>query len=76
VACSAGSACHTGNEHVVSPVLEAMGVSPEFALGTLRLCVGRATTAEEVDRAVEHIRVAVKEVIASQATIIVDTQSG
>ena len=75
MACSAGSACHTGNEHVVSPVLEAMGVPAEYALGTLRLCVGRATTPDEVDQAVEYIRCAVTEVIASQA-MIVDTQSG
>lgn len=43
----------------MSPVLEAMGVPREYALGTLRLCVGRATTAEEIDHAVAHILQAV-----------------
>lgn len=50
VAASTGSACHSGQTQV-SPVLEAMGVEPEWARGAVRLSVGRWTTAEEVDLA-------------------------
>jgi cysteine desulfurase len=58
VACSAGSACHASDsgEHVaLSPVLQAMGVPAEWAMGTLRLSVGRHTTLEEVQRAADVI---------------------
>jgi cysteine desulfurase len=52
IAASTGSACHEG--HVkLSPVLAAMGVSPEIGRGAVRLSVGRFTTEEEVDRAAE-----------------------
>jgi len=50
VECSAGSACNADGIHV-SPVLQAMGVGPETAAGTLRLSLGRFTTEAEVDRA-------------------------
>lgn len=50
VAASTGSACHSGQPQV-SPVLEAMGVPPEWALGAVRLSVGRWSTIEEVDLA-------------------------
>ena len=55
VACSAGSACHTGNELEMSSVLKAMGVPEEYAFGTIRLSTGRYTTPEEIDRAAEVI---------------------
>ncbi len=54
LAASAGAACHTGQEGV-SGVLAAMLVPAEFALGTIRFSLGRATTMEEIDRAVEII---------------------
>jgi len=47
VALSAGAACHSEGVHI-SHVLTAMGVPPEFALGTLRISVGRMTTPAEV----------------------------
>ena len=50
VAASTGSACHAGHTEP-SAVLLAMGVSPELALGAVRLTLGRWTTEEEVDRA-------------------------
>jgi cysteine desulfurase len=50
VAASTGSACHEGKVNL-SPVLAAMGVSPEVGRGAVRLSVGRFTTEEEVDRA-------------------------
>jgi cysteine desulfurase len=52
VAASAGAACHAESIEL-SPVLEAMGVPLEFAMGTVRLSVGKMTTPEEVDEAVK-----------------------
>ncbi|MGD1993270.1 MAG: cysteine desulfurase family protein [Anaerolineae bacterium] len=52
VAASAGAACHA-DEIDISAVLEAMDVPIEWAMGTVRFSVGRGTTAEEVDRAVD-----------------------
>ena len=59
VAASAGAACHTDRIDV-SAVLEAMGVPTEWAMGTVRLTVGRETTSEEIDRAVEVVTEAVR----------------
>ena len=56
---SAGAACHS--DHVeVSSVLEAMQVPMEYAMGTLRFSVGRYTTEQEIDRALEEIPRAVQ----------------
>ncbi len=54
MACSAGSACHTAQLEL-SPVLEAMNVPSEYALGTLRLSIGRDTTSTDIDRALSSI---------------------
>ncbi len=54
VAASAGAACHS-DQVEVSHVLQAMNVPTEYAMGTLRLTVGRFTTADEIDRAVAEI---------------------
>jgi len=50
VASSTGSACHEGSTDP-SPVLMAMGLSRERALGALRLTLGRWSTSEEVEQA-------------------------
>ncbi len=50
IAASTGSACHAG-QVTLSPVLEAMGVSPQVGRGAVRLSVGRFTTEEEIDQA-------------------------
>jgi cysteine desulfurase len=47
VAASTGSACHSG-KHEVSPVLEAMHVPREIALGAVRFSLGRWTTSDEL----------------------------
>jgi cysteine desulfurase len=54
VAASTGSACHEGNV-CLSPVLQAMGVSPQLGRGAVRLSVGRFTTEEEIDRAADAL---------------------
>ena len=59
VAASAGAACHSGTVQI-SDVLKAMHVPLEWAKGTLRLTTGRMTTAADIDKAVEVICAAVK----------------
>jgi cysteine desulfurase len=54
IAASTGSACHEGCVRL-SPVLVAMGISPELGRGAVRLSVGRFTTEEEIDRAADAI---------------------
>jgi len=59
VAASAGAACHA-DQVDVSTVLQAMQVPLEYAMGTVRFSIGKMTTAEEIDRAVEVVSVAVR----------------
>lgn len=59
VAASAGSACHAHDVRL-SPVLRAMGIEPEWGMGTVRLSVGRYTTESEVDEAARVIAGAVR----------------
>jgi cysteine desulfurase len=54
IAASTGAACHAGSTEP-SNVLLAMGLSREWALGALRLSLGRWDTLEEVDRTGELI---------------------
>ncbi|DAZ99519.1 TPA: hypothetical protein N0F65_005391 [Lagenidium giganteum] len=61
ICASAGSACHShscdddAQEVKISYVLAAMSVPNEFALGTLRLSVGRTTSEQDVHAAVQAI---------------------
>jgi cysteine desulfurase len=54
IAASTGSACHSGDPEP-SPVLTAMGLDRARALGAIRLSLGRSTTAEEIDAAVDQL---------------------
>jgi cysteine desulfurase len=64
---SAGAACHS--DHVeLSSVLEAMQVPMEYAMGTLRFSVGRYTTEQDIDRALEEISRAVGACARQKAT--------
>ncbi len=58
VAASTGSACHAGSMEI-SPVLKAMGVRPEVALGAIRFSLGRATTRKEIDYVLGQLGAAV-----------------
>jgi len=62
-ACSSGSACRTGDPQP-SNVLTAMGISSEWALGSLRITLGTQTTSNELEsflrvlpKAVERSRI-------------------
>ena len=54
VAASAGAAGHSDRVEL-SHVLEAMRAPAEYAMGALRLSVGRYTTEDEIDRALAEI---------------------
>jgi len=58
IAASAGAACHTDSVKV-SATLEAMKIPVEYAMGTLRLSVGKYTTTDEIDAAINEIITAV-----------------
>lgn len=57
---STGSACHADSIEI-SPVLKAMNINRLTAAGTVRLSVGKPTSKEEIDRAVEIITKAVNQ---------------
>ena len=54
VAASTGSACHSGRIEL-SPVLRAMGTSPDVGMGAVRFSLGRGTTKPEIDAVVAMI---------------------
>ena len=54
IAATTGSACHSGRVEL-SPVLEAMGISPEVGMGAVRFSLGRGTTRDEIDVTVERL---------------------
>ncbi len=54
VAASTGSACHDGLE-TASSVILAMGVSPDQAVGSVRLTLGRGTTDDDIHRAADAL---------------------
>ena len=63
--CSAGSACSSGSINP-SHVLTAMGVNRDEARASLRFSLGRTTTEEEIDRALEIIPRIVAKLRAAQ----------
>ena len=54
IACSAGAACHSEGVHM-SHVLQAMKVSPQVAMGTLRISTGISTKEEEAEESAKNI---------------------
>jgi len=74
VAASAGAACHAEGVDL-STVLKAMDVPMDYAMGTVRFSVGRTTTADEIDSAVEIVADAVER-LGGSATAAVETAGG
>lgn len=62
IAASTGSACHAGTTDP-SPVLLAMGADRDRALSALRLSLGRWSTTDEVDVAVDQLAAATRDLI-------------
>jgi len=58
VAASTGAACHSGSVEL-SPVLNAMGISPEVGMGAIRFSLGRMTTIQELETVVKLLKDAV-----------------
>jgi cysteine desulfurase len=54
LAASTGSACHA-NRVELSPVLQAMGISPEVGVGAVRFSLGRTTTSEEIEAVIKRL---------------------
>src|SRR6516162_9470773 len=54
VAASTGSACHSGSVEL-SPVLKAMRVPPEIAMGAIRFSLGRTTSREEIEQVASRL---------------------
>ena len=59
VCTSAGAACHSSDGISISDVLRAIHCPLSFAIGTLRLSVGRYTTKKDVEEAADVIIAAV-----------------
>jgi cysteine desulfurase len=55
VAASTGAACHSGSVEL-SPVLKAMGVSPEVGMGAIRFSLGRLTTFQDLESVVQLLK--------------------
>jgi cysteine desulfurase len=58
VAASTGAACHSGSVEL-SPVLKAMGISPEVGMGAIRFSLGRTTTIQELEIVIQLLRNAI-----------------
>lgn len=71
VCASVGSACTTGSAEP-SHVLTALGYPEEEARGSLRLSLGRTTTREEIDRAVEVVPRTLSRLRAATAAVSAD----
>ena len=54
IAASAGAACHTDSIDV-SPVITAIKLDTDFAMGTIRFSAGKYTTVDEINRAAKII---------------------
>jgi len=65
IAASAGAACHTDSVDI-SPVLTAISLDTDFAMGTIRFSTGKYTTEEEVRKAAEVITDIVKKLQPSE----------
>jgi cysteine desulfurase len=58
VAASTGAACHSGSVEL-SPVLKAMGITPEVGMGAIRFSLGRTTTIQELETVIQLLRNAI-----------------
>ena len=63
IAASSGSACSSGDPKP-SPVLQALGLAPEWTKGGLRLTLGRQNTTADVDAVISELPAIVASLIA------------
>ena len=68
LAFSAASACHkTDGKAFISPVIRALGTPHSFALGSIRLSVGKYTTREEINTAARLLSTAANDLWSKQS---------
>jgi cysteine desulfurase len=70
IACSTGAACSSGSVEA-SHVLKVIGLSEDQARSSLRFSLGRATTNEEIERAIEVIPRVVERIRALSPVTVV-----
>lgn len=75
IAFSSGSAC-TSTSVEPSYVLRAIGLSDEDAHSSVRMCVGRMTTSDEIDDAIAAISIAVEELRGAEVVANVASAAG
>ena len=75
VAASAGAACHS-DEIDLSQVLVAMDVPIDYAMGTVRFSVGRGTTEEEIDQAVQILTKSLNSLLPQGVSVPSTTANG
>jgi len=59
VAASTGAACHSGSVEL-SPVLEAMRISPEVGMGAIRFSLGQTTTLQELEKVIHLLKMTIR----------------
>lgn len=69
ISASAGAACHAG-QTTVSPVLKAMQVPVIYARGSIRFSLGRFTTMNEIEFAVDCITVTYKKMVRHRKSFV------
>lgn len=72
IAASAGAACHTDSIDV-SPVLTAIGLEQDYAMGTIRFSVGRHTTENEITTTTDIISGIIKRLRPNESSDIANT---
>lgn len=73
IAASAGAACHTDSIDV-SPVLKAIGLETDYAMGTIRFSTGRYTTEDEIKKAASIITGIVSRLKPAGASQFIDNK--
>jgi cysteine desulfurase len=74
IAASEGAACHS-DKKIISHVLQAMGISSEYAMGAIRFSMGKFTTADEIELSADMIIRVIADISASSATVNEKTKS-
>lgn len=75
VAASAGAACHSDRVDL-SPVIAAMQVPMDYAIGTIRFSVGRTTTPGEINQALNEIEKVISRIKPTETPVVAQEPAG
>lgn len=75
IAASAGAACHAESVEI-SPVLKAMGIPTEFAMGTIRFSTGKFLSRADVESAASQVLTAVGRLRPSPSADVATSAEG